>query len=188
MWSTRVQRPSPSKETAHAYGEIRTNNRNAAFAGRMRNPVRRPGLDRAGGRAICASTNAAAAAGIESVQPLHGAATELHANRAIAIKRDSRVCGHLTGECARGAQCRSLAPADIDSAGGRTPAPPDRRSPTAAVLFHFLSPGRLRVWLCVAAQLGRILVPNLAVFVTLKRLRKPRGERPACTRSVSAGK
>jgi len=54
----------------------------AILGGRLRCPVWRLRAGRIGISAICGSPDAADAAGLQSIDPLHDIATELHANRA----------------------------------------------------------------------------------------------------------
>jgi hypothetical protein len=128
-------------------------------------------LDRTSTSAVCASSYAAATARFQSVQSLYRAATELQAHRACNTQRRSRICGYLAGEWTPTSHGRSLSPADIrrKNALGPSPGPLRGRSPWAGILFLLLLAFRIWLWLRVAAGMGRILVPDVALFVTEKR-------------------
>jgi hypothetical protein len=136
----------------------------------MRNRVWRLRLDRTCSSAVCASSYAAAAARFQSVQPLYLAATDIHAHHAYNTKRRSRLCGYLAGEWTLTAYGRSLSPTNIRRKNplGPSPGPLWSRSPSAGILFLLLLAFRIWLWLRLAARMGRILVPNVALFVIEK--------------------
>ena len=127
-------------------------------------------LDRTSTSTVCASPYAAATARFQSVQSLYRASTDLHARRAVNTKRRSRECGYVASKWTPAADSRSLSTADIRRKNGRgpPPGPLHSRSPNAAVLFLLLLWFRIWLWLRVAAGMGRLLVPNVALFVTEK--------------------
>jgi len=106
----------------------------------------------------------------QSVQSLYGAATGIPADRAGDIGgrfRISRICGYAAGGWTLAAHGRSLSATDISRKKPRGPPPGSlrgRRSNTG-VLFLLLRSFRVWLWLRLAAILGRILVPNIALFV-----------------------
>jgi hypothetical protein len=134
----------------------------------MRNRVWHLRLDRKCSSAVCASSYAAATARFQSVQPLYLAATDIHAHHAYNTKRRSRLCGYLAGEWTLTAYGRSLSPTNIRRKNplGPSPGPLWSRSPSAGILFLLLLAFRIWLWLRLAARMGRILVPNVALFVT----------------------
>lgn len=133
----------------------------------MRNRVWRLPRDRTGRGTIRTSPNAAAAAGRQSVQSLYRAATKLPTDRADTTERRSGICGRVSCEPAPAAYRGQSESADGKHPSGPPPPPRQSRSPDAAVLFLFLLP--VRLWLRVAAGVGRILVPHVAMFMKRKQ-------------------
>lgn len=129
-------------------------------------------LDRTSTSAVCASPYAAATTRFQSVQSLYRAATELQAHRASNTQCLSRICGYLAAsEWTPTSHGGSLSAANIrrKNALGPPPGPLRDRSPWAGILFLLLLAFRIWLWLRVVAGMGRILVPDVALFVTEKR-------------------
>ena len=138
----------------------------------MRGRFWRLRLDRTSTSAVCASPYAAATTRFQSVQSLYRAATELQAHRACNTQRLSRICGYLAAsEWTPTSHGGSLSAANIrrKNALGPPPGPLRDRSPWAGILFLLLLAFRIRLRLRVVAGMGRILVPDVALFVTEKR-------------------
>jgi hypothetical protein len=116
--------------------------------------------------AIYSSADAAAASGFQSVHALYGTATAIPVDYAIGPERRSRICRYGAGEWTTGAHRGPLAATDSggSKAVGLPPPPRCRGSGDAGGVLRTF---RLWLWLRVAAELGRILVPNVALFMTI---------------------
>jgi hypothetical protein len=141
----------------------------------MRNGCLRHG--RTCASAIYSSTDTAPASRFQSVHSLYGPATAIPADCPVNPERRSRLCRYGAGDWTPAAHCGPLAATDSggSKAVGAPPPPRCRGSHEAAGVFLLLRAFWLWLWLRLAAELGRILVPSVALFMTNADARLRRG-------------